>query len=65
MTDAQVDWQAYRQCPMCKAGTGVACWARSGRIIGGVPDGVGIALEQPHRLRRLRTGYGLRDRGVE
>jgi hypothetical protein len=55
-----VDWSAWRMCPVCRAGTGVACYSRSGRVIEvdglSVPDGVNTPLSRPHVSRKARTG---------
>jgi hypothetical protein len=51
---AETDWDAYRQCPVCRRPTGQACVALSGRVAGGRPDGQLTELEVPHAGRRRR-----------
>lgn len=53
---ALVDWTAYRSCPVCKAATGTACAAMSGRIVGGQTDGIRTPLPRAHVARKRRSG---------
>lgn len=57
-----VDWLAYRKCRVCQRGTGNPCIARSGRIVGGRPDGVARDLAEPHTARRMRSQRRARKR---
>jgi hypothetical protein len=54
MTPEPTDWSMYRACPVCKVALGAPCVSRSGRIIGGQPDGVRTVLPVPHTLRKRR-----------
>lgn len=51
-----VDWQDYQQCKVCRARTGEACIALSGRVAGGRPDGVPVELPVAHAHRKRRAG---------
>ena len=53
--DVVTQWNGFRACPVCKASIGVPCYSLSGRITGGVPDGVRTPLTVPHRARRARA----------
>lgn len=55
MTGPAVDWMAWRKCRVCNAVCGTPCTSRSGRIVGGRPDGAVRELEQPHTARRMRV----------
>ena len=55
MTQPVTNWIAYRKCPICLRMTGNACVSKSGRIVGGQPDGVLTELEHPHNARKLRA----------
>jgi hypothetical protein len=50
-----VDWNAYRACSTCLAKMGKPCFSRSGKIVGGQPDGIRTALPAPHGGRKLRV----------
>jgi hypothetical protein len=50
-----IDWSAYRACAVCKAILGEPCVSRSGRVVGGRPDGVRTILTHAHVCRKLRT----------
>jgi hypothetical protein len=56
MTQPDLDWNAYRACPVCKASIGEPCVSRSGMVVGGRPDGVRTVLHQSHLARKARTG---------
>lgn len=52
----QTDWDDWRKCQVCGAGTGAPCVARSGRVVYGRTDGVVVKLPQPHTVRVRRSG---------
>ena len=51
---AAVAWDDYRKCRTCLRETGRPCVSRSGRVVGGHPDGVETELEHPHVARPRR-----------
>lgn len=46
------DWSAYIKCRVCHAPAGLPCYTRSGRVVGGVPDGAATTLPEPHTIRQ-------------
>lgn len=54
-------WNRYIMCRICRAPAGIPCFTRSGRISGGVTDGVATTLPEPHKTRQLSKRKGVRD----
>lgn len=52
----EVDWSAYRTCGTCRARMGEPCFALSGRVAGGRPDGLRTVLDHAHAHRKRRSG---------
>lgn len=50
-------WMAFRACPVCKVRLGEPCVSLSGRVVNGRPDHVAVLLSEPHRSRKMRTGF--------
>lgn len=48
-----VDWEAYRQCPVCFAELAKPCWSLVGFYDGEV---VSVEAAEPHTSRKLRAG---------
>lgn len=46
----------YRKCTTCGAATGEPCTSQSGRVVGGIPDGIRTPLPRPHVGRERRSG---------
>lgn len=56
MSQPTTDWNTYRKCSqICGAPSGKPCTSRSGKIVGGQPDGVLTELAAPHKARKRRT----------
>lgn len=43
----------YLKCPVCRVAKKDWCVSRSGKVVGGRPDGVQIELEAPHKARKV------------
>jgi hypothetical protein len=56
LLELEYDPADYRKCSTCQQPTGAGCVARSGRIVGGVPDGIRVLLPRPHVARERRAG---------
>ncbi len=56
MTQPATDWTRYRKCSqICRAEIGEPCFALSGTVANGQPDGVRTFLAAPHKARKLRA----------
>lgn len=52
----EYDADDYRKCRTCGAATGAFCVSQSGRVVGGLPDGIRTPLPRPHVARQRRAG---------